>query len=139
MVSEVVAALANLGLSIAFVKAGLGLKGVALGTLVPMVLRNAWLAAHGAEVVGAPLSRYLRGIYVPAAIVFAVTVAALRALAHAGWIASWPGLFAGGAAGLGLALLLTRLLVLDAEDRRFMRAAFRARSPAPPAPDAGGE
>jgi len=139
MVSEVVAALANLGLSIAFVMAGLGLEGVALGTLVPMVLRNAWLAAHGARVVGAPLPRYLRGIYVPAAIVFVATVAALRALAHVGWITGWPGLFAGGAVGLGLALLLARLLVLDAEDRRFMHAAFRARFLARPAPDAGAE
>jgi O-antigen/teichoic acid export membrane protein len=137
MVSEVVAALANLGLSIALVKAGLGLKGVALGTLVPMVLRNAWLAVHGARVVDAPLSRYLRGIYLPAVLVFALTFVALRALAAAGWIATWPGLFAAGAAGLALAGVLTRILVLDAEDLRFMRGALRARSPVRPAPGSG--
>jgi O-antigen/teichoic acid export membrane protein len=137
MVSEIIAALANLGLSIAFVKAGLGLEGVALGTLVPMVLRNAWLAAHGARVVGAPLSRYVRGIYLPAAFVFAATALALHAPARAGWLGSWPALCAGGALGLGLAAALSNLVALDAGDRRFMRAALRARKPAPPVSDAG--
>jgi O-antigen/teichoic acid export membrane protein len=125
MVSEVIGALANLGLSIAFVRAGLGLAGVALGTLVPMVLRNVWLAVHGAHAVGAPVGPYVRRIYVPAALVLAATGLALRGLVALGWVGGWPELLAAGAAGSVLFLLLTERLVLDREDRRLLHRVFR--------------
>ncbi len=67
MVSEVIGAVVNLGLSILLVHAGYGLAGVAIGTLVPMVARNVWLAIHGARMVGAPILPYVTRIYLPAA------------------------------------------------------------------------
>ncbi len=124
MVSEVLAALLNLALSIGLVRAGFGLVGVALGTLVPMVLRNSWLAVHGAHVVGAPVSAYVRRIYLPSAVVFIVTTLALALAARGGWFPSWPALFAAGAIGFVLAAVLANRLVLDDTDRCFIRGAL---------------
>jgi membrane protein EpsK len=121
MVSEVIGAIANLVLSIAFVRAGFGLPGVALGTLVPLVLRNGWLAVHGAHVVGAPVRPYVTGIYLPAIWVLLATFLALRALVLSGWIGGWPSLLAAAAGGLLLALVLADRLALDDEERRSVR------------------
>jgi O-antigen/teichoic acid export membrane protein len=121
MVSEVLGALANLGLSIAFVRGGFGLPGVALGTLVPMVIRNVWLAVHGARVVGAPFAPYVTRVYGPAGIVFVVTAGALDFLARGGMLTSWGRLIAGGAFGLALFLALAWAMVLDREDRGRIR------------------
>ena len=121
MVSEVLGALANLGLSIAFVKAGLGLAGVALGTLVPMVIRNVWLAVHGAGVVGAPFAPYATRVYLPSGVAFAVTAGALEILARQGALESWARLILAGAFGLALFLALAWAMVLDREDRGRIR------------------
>ncbi len=125
MISEVIGALANLALSIALVKAGLGLKGVAIGTLIPMVARNIWLAVHGAATVGAENGPYLRRIYGPAFIVIAATVLSLRFLVGLGAVAGWLGLVAAGAAGLLLYAFLAGRLVLDASDRARLRELAR--------------
>lgn len=125
MVSEVIGAVANLALSIVLVKAGLGLTGVALGTLVPMVLRNLWLASHGASVVGATVGRYVRLIYLPAVVVLAITVAALRAWVGIGWAGNWIGLAAGTAVGFVVYGLLAMRLGLDAADREHVRELAR--------------
>ncbi len=127
MWSEVLGAIANLALSIAFVRLGWGLHGVALGTLVPLVARNIWLATHGAHVVGAPIRPYLTRIYLPAAGVLLGTVAALRAATAGGWIASWGTLLAAGAGGLALAIILADRIALDANERRVVRAALARR------------
>lgn len=127
MVSEVIGALANLALSITFVKAGLGLTGVALGTLIPMIVRNGWLAAHGASAVGASVLPYLRRIYLPALAVIATTVLALRVLVGLGAVETWLGLALAGAGGLLLYALLAERLVLDATDRAHLRALFMQR------------
>jgi O-antigen/teichoic acid export membrane protein len=124
MVSEVLGAIGNLVLSITFVRAGLGLPGVALGTLVPLVTRNAWLAVHGAHVVGAPFRTYVTGIYLPATWVLVGTVAALRAVAASGWITGWGSLLAAGAGGLVLALILADRIALDRDERRTVRTAL---------------
>jgi hypothetical protein len=121
MVSEVLGALANLGLSIAFVKGGLGLPGVALGTLVPMVIRNVWLAVHGARVVGAPFAPYVTRVYGPAGIVFVVTAGALDFFARQGALTGWARLVLAGAFGLALFLGLAWAMVLDREDRGRIR------------------
>jgi O-antigen/teichoic acid export membrane protein len=125
MVSEVIGAVANLVLSIALVKAGLGLTGVALGTLIPMVLRSLWLASHGASVVGAAIGPYLRRIYLPAIAVLGVTVAVLRALVGLGWTGNWMGLAAAAAGGFVVYGLLAVRLGLDAADRERVRELVR--------------
>jgi O-antigen/teichoic acid export membrane protein len=122
MVSEILGALANLGLSIALVLGGMGLVGVAIGTLVPMVIRNLWLAVHGARVVGAPFTPYLARIYVPTALALGAVVLPLDRLSRSGALNGWaPLVLAGGAGFLGFAALAWAL-VLDRDDRARARA-----------------
>jgi O-antigen/teichoic acid export membrane protein len=129
MVSEVLGAIANLGLSIAFVTGGLGLVGVALGTLVPMVIRNVWLAVHGVRVVGARSAPYVARIYAPVAAALLLVVLPLELVARGGGLTSWGRLAAAGGAGLLLFGILAWVMVLDREDRARVRAlAARARA-----------
>jgi O-antigen/teichoic acid export membrane protein len=122
MLSEVIGAVANLGLSIALVHAGLGLAGVAIGTLVPMVVRNVWLAVHGARAVRAPFLPYVMRIYLPAAAALLFTALPLAAIARSGEHWSWMGLVTAGLGGAILFATLAYGLVLDHEDRGRVRA-----------------
>jgi len=122
MVSEVIGAAVNLGLSILLVRLGYGLAGVAIGTLVPMVARNVWLAVHGARVVGAPLKPYATRIYLPAAAAFVLTALPLASLSRSGVIGSWFGLLAAGIGGVILFAALAYVFVLDHQDRGRIRA-----------------
>jgi O-antigen/teichoic acid export membrane protein len=122
MVSEILGAIANLALSIAFVLGGLGLVGVALGTLVPMVIRNLWLAVHGARVVGAPFAPYVARIYAPTAAAIVAVALPLDLLARAGAFQRWGPLVLAGGVGFVLFALLAWAMVLDRDDRARVRA-----------------
>jgi O-antigen/teichoic acid export membrane protein len=134
MISEIAGAAANLALSIGLVKAGLGLTGVALGTFIPMIARNAWLAVHGASTVRAPFGPYLRRIYLPAAVTIALTALVLRILVGLGWTERWGGLVFAGVLGFAVFGLLAWRLVLDAGDRARLDALMRRRGASAPAP-----
>jgi hypothetical protein len=87
-----------------------------------MVIRNLWLAVHGARVVGAPFTPYLARIYVPTALALGAVVLPLDRLSRSGALNGWaPLVLAGGAGFLGFAALAWAL-VLDRDDRARARA-----------------
>ena len=122
MVSEVIGALVNLALSILLVRAGYGLAGVAIGTLIPMVARNVWLAIHGARVVNAPILPYVTRIYLPAGAALLLTALPLATLSRSGVAGGWLGLVAAGLGGVIVFAALAYALVLDPDERGRIRA-----------------
>jgi O-antigen/teichoic acid export membrane protein len=102
-------ALANLVLSIVLVRP-LGIAGVALGTAVPNVLFNLFLAGYICRALGIRPAAYVRRVFLPP--LLAASPLAAFWLGAVAWEvpASWPALLGTGAAGLAGYLAVVALL-----------------------------
>lgn len=126
--SRIAEAILNLGLTIVFIKAGLGIVGAALGTLVACCVLSGWLLPHRAiRHLGIPPAAFGRSVVAPLARVGAALAAGCYLLGRVPLLSqqTWPSLLVFIACAGMIAGVSVLRWGLTPEDKKAVRAKLR--------------